>query len=141
MLDAARASRMAALRPVPIAVEPEPVDDPRHNEAHLAHIRSMRCAVVGCVSPGHGAIVPHHVRENTGGGTGLKPGDEWTVPLCGGLAGHHVLGHRIGWDTFQIRYSIDLRKRAIELAIASPHISEEIKQAMRLELERVNADV
>jgi hypothetical protein len=35
----------------------------------------------------------HHVRAGTGGGTGLKPGDEWAVPLC---ADHHHAGHTVG---------------------------------------------
>jgi hypothetical protein len=92
--------------------------DPGENAAHLKWIRKLPCAVHGpdCCGPVHA----HHVRENTGAGTGLKPADMWAVPLCGG--GHHLEFHRIGAQSFAAKHGIDLRSLAVRLAAASPHI-------------------
>jgi hypothetical protein len=99
--------------------EPAPAAEPRQNESHLRWVRSLPCSVKGeyCRGPVHA----HHVRENTGGGTGLKPGSEWTVPLC---ESHHMAGHTRGWETFQAEHGVDLRALATRLAATSPHIKK-----------------
>lgn len=62
------------------------------DEKHLAFIRRLPC--VKCsATPCEAA----HIRSGTGGGTGLKPSDEWTVPLC---HEHHAEQHRIGEASF-----------------------------------------
>lgn len=86
---------------------------------HLAWIRTLPCTVRGCLTGE--AIHAHHVRNGTGAGTGLKPGDEWTVPIC---PQHHREIHQAGRKTFEDRYQVDLRETAIRLAAASPWLPE-----------------
>ncbi|CAB4137821.1 Protein of unknown function DUF968 [uncultured Caudovirales phage] len=84
---------------------------------HLEWIRSLPCCV-GLASCG-AFIHAHHVRECTGGGTGLKPPDRWAVPLC---PAHHLELHQRGARTWGLKYGIDLRQRAEDLAAQSPHL-------------------
>ena len=114
--NGARAERLLILRPVPIAVEP--VREPDAGEAaHLAMVRLLPCAVRN--SDCRGQVEAHHIRTASNSGTGMKPGAEWTTPLC---AGHHREYHAIGGQTFQAKYGIDLHALALRLAAASPHI-------------------
>jgi hypothetical protein len=83
---------------------------------HLDWIRTLPCSVAGC----NGASVPAHVRQHTGGGSGLKPPDRFTVPLC---HVHHMEQHRIGHVRFDARYQVDLRALSIELAVRSPALA------------------
>jgi hypothetical protein len=92
--------------------------DPKRNPGHLAWIRTLPCAVKGCCSK---AIVPAHVRVETGGGTALKPADWWTVPLCND---HHREQHRIGHSAFDAAHMLDLRALAEELSAMSPRMKE-----------------
>lgn len=62
-----------------------------------------------------------HVRIGTDGGIGLKPGDQWTIPLC---SMHHRKQHRIGESTFERIYNIDMKVIAYQLARKSPHLVE-----------------
>jgi hypothetical protein len=99
--------------------DPGPSGVPGHTSflQHLAWVRSLPCSVL---RPTCGTVIhAHHVRAGTGGGTGIKPGDEWAVPLC---AGHHSEGHTGGWRTFEAKYRVDLRRVAMELAVASPFL-------------------
>jgi hypothetical protein len=80
---------------------------------HLAWIRSLSCLVPGCRVRG---CDPHHVREGTGGGTGLKPGDDKAVPLC---HEHHMELHDRGRRTFAARHRLDLVEQAARLWAAS----------------------
>lgn len=118
----ARAGRIEARGPR--VAEAVREDDGRCNEKHIRWIKRLPCAVRGhdCQGP----VTAHHVRRNTDGGTGLKPSDKWTVPLCDGLhgavEGHHQEGDRIGWLSFEAQYGVDLRALAIKLAAASPHL-------------------
>lgn len=69
---------------------------------------------VGCLVCGHESIETvelHHVRCAATSGVGLKPPNEFLVPLC---SKHHREGHQIGWKTWQEKYEIDL---AAEVAI------------------------
>lgn len=89
------------------------------NLAHLAWIRTLPCAVrPRCASRD---VHAHHVRLGTGGGTGLKPGDAWTVPLC---PAHHSELHQVGARTFEARHGLDLRALAERLAQQSPHLKD-----------------
>jgi hypothetical protein len=87
---------------------PEPVrdPDPNRNKKHLDWVASLPCAVDGCRAHN---IVAAHVRMNTGGGTAMKPGDQWTVPLCWV---HHSEQHQDGHRTFNEKYNLDLRTLA-----------------------------
>lgn len=86
--------------------------------SHLKFVRGFACL---CLVHGDcsGKIEAHHVRGDGNAGMGMKPDDAWAVPLC---AHHHQLGHAIGWQTFQQRYSIDLAKWAEKIARVSPHL-------------------
>lgn len=118
---ACRASRRLARLKVRKPAKPKPRKPPQMScegccPPHLWWIRELPCAVAcgQCL----GRIQAHHVRRETGGGTGLRPADCWAVPLCGY---HHAEGHRIGWLTFEASHHIDLRAFAITLAARSPH--------------------
>jgi hypothetical protein len=110
----ARADRIAARGP---RVATAPRDNPGDNPRHRSWIKSLSCAVrrTDCSKVMH----PHHVRNGTGAGTALLPGDEWCVPLC---MVHHDEGHNGGWKSFELKYGIDLRRLAEQLAARSPHI-------------------
>lgn len=86
--------------------------------AHLKWIRGMNCCVKGCTGR---PIHAHHVRIRSGSGIGLKPGAEWTVPLC---QAHHSVLHLIGSTTFNDRHGVDMRALAIDLAGRSPYINK-----------------
>ena len=47
----------------------------------------------------------HHVRKGTYCGTGLKPSDEYCVPLHPDL---HREYHQAGHDSFEKKYGVDL---------------------------------
>lgn len=47
------------------------------SEKHLKFVRSLPCLIHG-TTPSEAA----HIRTFTDGGTGLKPSDHFTVPLC-----------------------------------------------------------
>lgn len=82
-------------------------------EAHFERLRLLPCCVPGCDS--FQSIV-HHERRGTRGGTALKPDAEAGVNLC---QRHHVIGHAIGWKTFEKRFGVDLREVARGQAIVS----------------------
>lgn len=92
---------------------------------HLRFLRSLECAVkgrsVGLTGIEHlcgGRIEAAHVRIGTDGGTGMKPGDNWAIPLC---ADAHAQQHRIGELSFSAAYRIDMKATAAELWKRSPH--------------------
>lgn len=82
---------------------------------HKEWIMTQTCAAwnMNC----GGTIVSHHVRTAANAGTGMKPGDEWLVPLCDS---HHMEGHHKGWKTFERKYGVDLKAIAVSLAANSP---------------------
>ncbi len=100
--------------------------------AHCTFVRSHECIVSGCTRR---PIEVAHVRIGNVGGIGRKPSDYYTVSLCGGLDGHHAESHRIGDQSFQKKYGLDLRALADEFAAASPKAMQ-IRDAKR---ERENA--
>ena len=82
--------------------------DPRRAATHLAFIRQLPC--IGC---GHGApSEAAHVRNGTDGGVGLKPGDRYSLPLCGAC---HAKQHRVGELTFWSALRIDPVDQALRL--------------------------
>lgn len=82
---------------------------------HLVWVRTLPCAVPSCLSREDSQAC--HVRQNTGAGMGMKPGDAWAVPMCGC---HHREQHQIGHAAFDAKYGINLRKLAEELVQLSP---------------------
>lgn len=74
-------------------LKPGPVRSPQHR----AWIRQQPCCVCGTKGTESNPIQCAHVRMGTGGGTGMKPGDQWTVPLC---YHHHDQQHRWGEAMF-----------------------------------------
>jgi len=79
--------------------------------AHLQFVRGFVCSIYGkheCDGKSEAA----HVRTGTDGGTGMKPGDNWAIPLCGGA---HREQHQIGEPAFERRYGIDMKAIARRL--------------------------
>lgn len=110
----ARAERIEARGPrVADAVREDAGSSPKH----LAWIRRLPCAVRG--SDCQGPVHAHHVRSAANSGTGMKPADRFTIPVC---ARHHDEGHRTGWISFESKYGISLHNLATKLAAASPHL-------------------
>jgi len=79
---------------------------------HLAYIRTLECAVrkpgyYDCnLHDGCNKVEAAHVRTGTDGGTSIKPGDNWAMPLC---AAHHRQQHQIGEPEFERRYGVDMK--------------------------------
>jgi len=86
---------------------------------HLKFVRGFVCLAFG--RAGHecdGKTEAHHVRNGTDGGTGLKPGDDFAIPLCG-EARRSLHSH--GETTFALRFGVDLVAHAARLWRISPH--------------------
>jgi hypothetical protein len=58
-----------------------------------------------------------HVRRGTDGGVALKPSDRWVISLC---VKHHMEQHRLGEQTFETKYGLDLVELAQTFASRSP---------------------
>lgn len=84
-------------------------------QAHRAWVRRHRCSVPGCKA---GPIDCAHIRTSTNAGIGMKPADCWTISLC---RAHHEEQHRIGQQSFEQRYDLDLVALAREFTRRSPH--------------------
>jgi hypothetical protein len=78
----------------------KPKPNLRSRVAHLAFVRQLPCVACGKAAPSDAA----HVRTGTDGGTGIKPTDRYTVPLC---AACHAKQHRVGELTFWSALRID----------------------------------
>jgi hypothetical protein len=79
---------------------------------HRKFVRSFVCAVPGCGK----RSVCAHLRTAANAGTGLKPGDWDTVPLCN----EHHAEQEGRTESFCRKYRIDLWALAAELARRSP---------------------
>lgn len=86
----------------------------KRDPKHLAWVREQTCCVPLCLS--RPSIIAHHVRSAATSGTGMKPPDSSTVPLC---MLHHDEGHHRGWKTFEDKYGIDLTEAAAWYASVS----------------------
>jgi hypothetical protein len=119
----ARNSRISArgARVVPML---PPSRSVKENPKHLAWVRLQPCAVhqLFCDGP----VQAHHVRSAGSAGTGCKPADSATVPLC---AAHHAELHRNGAQTFDAEHGVCLRDLAKQMAERSPHVASSIKRA------------
>lgn len=102
---------------------------------HRRYIRSLECSVKNCAcqyrigiweNPEHRRIECAHVRTGTDGGTGLKPSDWWTIPLC---AVRHREQHNVGEGTFERVYGLDMKAIALALARKSPDTA--MREAMK----------
>lgn len=81
------------------------------SQAHLRWVRGFGCCVC-CLTDPRSQPSPSeaaHVRRGTNGGTGMKPGDNWSIPLC---SDHHREQHSIGEASFAERYQIELKETA-----------------------------
>jgi hypothetical protein len=102
-------------KPQPLGVKEAPQI---RNASHLRWIRGFECAVMGTGMQCYGRIEAAHARTGTDGGTSLKPGDNWTLPLC---SEHHAMQHRIGEASFERLHGIDMKNIAQALWLKSPH--------------------
>jgi hypothetical protein len=84
------------------------------SKRHLRWIRRQSCVVPDCRS--FAAIEAAHVRTAGNAGTGIKPHDKFTVPMC---REHHAEQHKRGWRTFERRYGLDLLAEAAKYAESS----------------------
>ena len=80
----------------------------RRRVVHLAFVRQLPCVACGKAAPSDAA----HVRTGTDGGTGIKPGDRYAVPLC---AACHAKQHRVGELTFWSTLRLDPVNVALRL--------------------------
>ena len=72
----------------------------RKRSQHLTFVRQLPCVACGKAAPSEAA----HVRTGTDGGTGMKPGDRYSVPLCTAC---HAKQHRTGELTFWSALRVD----------------------------------
>ena len=97
------------------------------SEAHLQWVRGHECALTGKMGSWRGqpaelhvcqgSVQAAHVRIGTDGGAGVKPSDNWTLPLC---MGAHAQQHAIGEAAFEAMWGIDMKAIACEVAKNSP---------------------
>ena len=94
--------------------------DAGRSDAHRAFIRKHECVLWGspitACDTDH-AIEAAHYRGAANSGIGMKPGDEFLLPLC---RTHHSLQHQIGQRAFELRYGISMRQKALAYALESP---------------------
>jgi len=88
---------------------------------HLAWVRTYPCCVRIC---GATMMHVHHVRDDSGGGTGLRPHDRWAIPVC---PAHHMAIHQTGARTFETRHGLNLRAIAVRFAETSPYLPSDEK--------------
>jgi hypothetical protein len=89
------------------------------SQSHMAWVRGHECAVAGTVGMScSDRIEAAHVRVGTDGGMGVKPGDNWVLPLC---SAHHAQQHALGETTFAALHKINMKQIAAELWVKSPH--------------------
>ena len=89
---------------------------------HLRFVRSHPCSIRGMIGDSRihvcsGPIQAAHIRMGTDGGTGKKPSDNFTIPLC---ADAHAEQGQIGEQAFEKRYLLNTKKMAECLWLDSP---------------------
>lgn len=113
-MEAAMTIRLKRRKPKPLGCREAPQI---RNASHLRWIRGFECSVGNPVCRDH-EIEAAHVRIGTDGALSVKPGDNWTLPLC---SFHHAQQHRMGETSFEKAYKIDMKKIAQALWAKSPH--------------------
>jgi hypothetical protein len=98
----------------------KPQPNLRRRVQHLAFLRQLPCVACGGAPPSEAA----HVRTGTGGGTGMKPGDRYAIPLC---AACHAQQHRVGELTFWSALRID----PLNVALRLWNVSADLKAGER----------
>jgi len=93
----------------------KPKPSPRRRVQHLAFVRQLPCVSCGKAAPSEAA----HVRTETDGGVGMKPGDRYVVPLCTAC---HAEQHRVGELTFWATLRVDPLNVAFRLWTVSGDI-------------------
>ena len=92
----------------------------KQSSRHRKFIRSFLCTVLDDFDCG-GRIECAHVRKGLPSGerAGIagKPHDAFTLPLC---QTHHREQHRIGEQSFERKYKVNLLQTALGLARISP---------------------
>lgn len=89
---------------------------------HKKFVRSHHCVCEGCIQE---PIEVSHIRTAANAGTGMKPHDWFSVPMC---RAHHAEYHRVGHQTFEGRYRLNLAAIAALMAHTSPDTA--MKEAM-----------
>lgn len=98
----------------------------RRSEGHLAWIRQQPCCLKGRSDWGgqrhicQGDVIAAHIRIETRGGTGLKPNDGYTLPMCQAAHADEHAGPR----SFGAKWCIDPKALAISYADRSPYRHE-----------------
>lgn len=97
-------------------------------QRHRAFLRRHHCVVHGCERT---PIEVSHIRTAANAGTALKPHDASAVPMCGGIGpdSHHAEYHRIGHQSFERKYALDLAALAAEFASRSTDVV--MREAMK----------
>lgn len=96
---------------------------------HRKWLRSFQCIVPFCDAA---VIEVSHIRTAANAGTGLKPHDAFSLPMCGGIDpdSHHAEYHRIGHQSFERKYGLNLAALAAEFARLSP--DKDMRESLRL---------
>ena len=101
-----------ARRTRPRMMAPKP-DAPIRCESFRQWVRGHNCTCVEIDPTGCGGkIEAAHVRRGTDGGIGMKPGDNFSLPLC---SNHHAEQHCIGEQSFEKKYRFSMLQVADRL--------------------------
>ncbi len=83
----------------------------KKNHEYLEWIREQPCIVC------QGQSEPHHVRIDGNAGMGIKPDDEFSLPLC---RDHHTESHALGRKSFWAKHMrLNIKNEPIESAVAT----------------------
>jgi hypothetical protein len=93
---------------------------------HRNWLRGFACVVTDCESQRQEVS---HIRTAANAGTGIKPHDSSAVPMC---CNHHAEYHRIGHDSFEARYRLDLVKLANEFTQRSPDVEMKLSLVLAI---------
>jgi len=112
-MPAARIPRNVAQR--------SPKPGPRRHAWHLSFVRQLPCVACGQAAPSEAA----HVRSGSDGGTGIKPSDRYSLPLCSEC---HAMQHQFG----ELRFWSVLWIDPLNVAFGLWAISGDIKAGERI---------
>jgi hypothetical protein len=95
--------------------------DSRRRGRHLAFVRQLPCVACGRAAPSEAA----HVRSESDAGSGMKPSDRYSLPLCTDC---HALQHQFG----ELRFWSVLRIDPLNVAFRLWTVSNDIKAGERI---------